>query len=191
MLNGLFSVTIAAALVLPAAVSASAQPVVRTSYTYYNISGSSLPELRQAMISKRVSANGVMGYGMTSPSLGREMSVASCKATGNYRFSVTISEKLPRADTSQLSPADASRWNSFAQFVRRHEDTHRAIWVSCAADAERKFVAGGTQDCGSAHSRAIKIYNEMIAQCKPKQVAFDAQQRGVLKSHPFIKYASR
>jgi predicted secreted Zn-dependent protease len=165
---------------------------VSTSYSYYNVSGTSLQEVYRSMASSGPMAGGVRGFGTTSISPGRRMNVASCKASGKYQLGIDMVIRLPRAKgAAKLASGDAAKWNRFVQFVKKHEETHRSIWLSCAADFERSFNAGGRGDCGSSHSRAMKLWSKMLAQCNPRQNAFDAAQRSVLKAHPFVKYASR
>jgi len=171
---------------------ALAQPNMSTSYSYYAVSGNSLAEIHRAMVSRGPVLNGARSYGLTIASPGRKMSVANCKASGHYSLAVNVSIRLPKVSgSSHLSAADVGQWNRFSQFVRKHEEKHRSIWRGCSADFERKFLAGETSDCETAHSRAMKLWSQMVAACMPKQLAFDAAQRGVLKSHPFMKYASR
>lgn len=181
-------VAIAAGFVTPGV----AQPKMSTSYSYYSVSGGSLAEIHRSIVSQGPMLNGTRSYGITMASPGKQMSVASCKASGRYRLAVNISIKLPRiASSGQLSAAEVGQWNRFSSFVRKHEEKHRAIWGSCAADYERKFMAGETGNCENAHSRAMSLWHQMVASCMPRQIAFDAAQRNALKSHPFMKYASR
>ena len=128
---------------------------------------------------------------MTTASPGSQMSISHCKVTGRYQVGVNVMIRLPRASGTKLSSAESAQWNNFVGFVKRHEEKHRAIWASCAADFERKFRAGAPSDCSSAHSRAMTMWRQMVSACMPKQASFDAAQRSVLKAHPFMKYASR
>jgi predicted secreted Zn-dependent protease len=171
--------------------SLHAAPKISTSYSYFPVSGESLSEIHRKLVTSGPTVNGVRGYGVTVASPGKSMSVASCKASGSYKFSVSLNIKLPKVGGSSLSGAELAKWNSFYGFVKRHENQHRAIWTGCAAEFSRRFAAGASDDCGSAHARAMSLWNEMVAYCKPKHQAFDAAQRSALKSHPFMKYASR
>jgi predicted secreted Zn-dependent protease len=182
----------AAAIGAVIVVPASAQPIMTTSYSYYGVSGDSLAELHRNMVSRGPMLNGSRSYGVTTVAPGKNMSIASCEANGRYQISLSVNIKLPKiADAGGLTPGELAQFRRFSQFVKKHEETHRSIWRDCAGEMERRFVAGTTQDCSTAHSRAMQLFKDMVAQCKPRQIAFDQAQRGVLKSHPFMKFASR
>ena len=168
-----------------------AGPSVKTSYSYYNVSGSSLPEIYRSMVGAAPSANGIRGYGITTVSPSLTMSVANCQAKGSYQLGIDVVIRLPRAGGAKLGSAETAQWSRFVQFVKKHEETHRSIWMQCASAFERSFRAGGGGDCGSSHARAMKLWSKMISSCVPRQNAFDSAQRSALKAHPFMKYASR
>jgi predicted secreted Zn-dependent protease len=172
--------------------SAAAQPVMHTHYTYYPVSGHSLREIHRAMETHGPIVNGMRSYGVTIATPGREMSVSTCKAMGHYVLAMDVVIELPKVvNAGALSAGEVEQWNRFAQFVKKHEQTHRAIWGDGAAEMERKFLAGNTGDCAAAHSRAMKLWDAMVAAYRPRQLAFDMAQRSVLRAHPFMKYASR
>ena len=166
---------------------AYAQPTSHTTYLYFPVHGSSLPELHYDMVSHGPTANGVRGYGVTAAKPGKQLSVESCKRNGDYHFGVEFEIHLPRAaNPAVLSVSELALWNRFAQFVKKHEETHRSIWMGCAAEYDRMLQASAPQDCASGQANVAALWSEMLATCQPKQVAFDEGQRGVLKAHPFM-----
>lgn len=171
--------------------NAQARPAISTSYSYYSVSGSTLPEIYRSMVSHAPSAAGTKGFGVTTASPGKQMSVASCKASGRYQIGIDVNIRLPRASGGGLSSSETAQWNGFVSFVKRHEENHRMIWLTCAADFERKFRASAPTDCGAAHAKAMVMWRQTVSACMPRQVAFDSGQRSVLRAHPFMKYASR
>jgi predicted secreted Zn-dependent protease len=171
---------------------ALAQPTSHTTYSYFPVQGSSLPELHGNMVRSGPTANGVRGYGTTAATMGKQMSVSACMMKGGYHFDVQFLIKLPKAtNTAALSAGERGMWNRFAQFVKRHEETHRSIWMGCAAEFDRLLQASGGQDCPTRQARAMALWAEMMKVCRPKQVAFDQAQQGLLKRNPFIKHAAR
>ena len=176
-------------LVLPVcqAFPAYAQPTSHTTYLYFPVHGNSLPELHRDMLSHAPTANGVRGYGVTAAMPGKQMTVEACKRNGDYHFGVEFEIHLPRAaNPAALSAGELALWNRFAQFVKKHEETHRSIWMNCADEYDQKLRASAPQDCASGQAKVATLWSEMLATCGPKQIAFDAAQRGVLKAHPFM-----
>ena len=170
----------------------SAQPTSHTTYSYFLVSGNSLPELHSNMVRNGPTANGVRGYGTTTAIMGRRMSAGACSAKGSYHFDVEFLIKLPRASkTVALSAGELSMWNRFAQFVKKHEETHRSIWMGCAAEFDRLLQASTSQNCAARQAKAMSLWREMVAVCRPKQIAFDGAQQGVLSKNPFIRQAAR
>ncbi len=175
---------------LPAGAGASSH----TTYLYFPVEGNSLPELHSDMVRNGPTANGVRGYGVTSVDPGKRLDIAACKKSGSYHFDVEFLIHLPKATNaaaSSLSPRDRGMWMRFTQFVKKHEETHRSIWMVCAADFERRLQAGGAQDCASGQTKVRALWSQMIAECSPKQVAFDNAQRGIVSANPFIRQAAR
>ena len=169
------------------ALSAHAQPTSHTTYSYFPVRGNSLPELHRDMVSHGPTANGVRGYGVTSAKPGKQMSIEACTKNGDYHFGVEFVIRLPKAaNPAALSVSELALWNRFAQFVKKHEEVHRFIWMDCAEVYERKLQAGAAQDCASGQAKVAALWSEMLATCGPKQIAFDAGQRSVLKAHPFM-----
>ena len=169
------------------ALPAPAQPTSHTTYLYFPVHGSSLPELHRDMISHGPTANGVRGYGVTAAKPGKQMSVEACQRNGDYHFGVEFEIWLPKAaNPAVLSVGERALWSRFAQFVKKHEEVHRSIWMDCAAEYDRKLAASAAQDCASGQAKVAALWSEMLATCGPKQIAFDAGQRGVLKAQPFM-----
>jgi predicted secreted Zn-dependent protease len=38
----------------------------------------------------------------------------------------------------KLPPLIRSKWQQFSEFLKKHEETHRAIWMGCAREFETK-----------------------------------------------------
>ena len=181
------SLMLGSALMAYQALSAAAQPTSHTKYSYFPVQGSSLPELHRNMVSHGPNANGVRGYGVTAAKPGRQMSVVACKRNGEYQFGIEFVIQLPKAaNPAALSAAELGLWNRFVQFVKKHEEVHRSIWMSCAVKYEQKLQASAVRNCASGQAKVTRLWSEMLATCGPKQTAFDAAQRGALKAHPFM-----
>lgn len=182
-----FSVILGSALLAYQALPARAQPTSHTTYSYFPVRGNSLSELHRDMASRGPTAKGVRGYGVTSAMPGKQMTVAACKRNGGYQFGIEFVIRLPKAaNPAALSAAELGLWNRFAQFVKKHEEVHRSIWMNCAVKYEQKLLASAERSCASGQAKVTRLWSEMLATCGPKQIAFDAAQRGALKAHPFM-----
>lgn len=83
------------------------------------------------------------------------------------------------------------QWKSFTAFARRHEETHRAIWLECLAKAERRALALRVSDCSVLSGEVDKVFEAEWQICERRQQAFDASERAKLMRHPLIVAASR
>ena len=183
----------AAALMLAGITVAEAQPISATTYTYYTISGDSAVELYQSMIRRGPHVNGAKAYASTGfstlPPSGKLVQGKSCRIVG-FRQSLKFVIRLPKFNSAAGLAADTrSRWNAFSSFVRKHEETHRAIWTNCAQGLESKVSAIRAPDCKSAETRALRLWADMRQSCQRRHDAFDAAEQKRLVRHPFVQLA--
>lgn len=181
-----------AALGLSAAVWA--KPVQTTRYTYYTVSGDSAVEIYDAMIKRGPSVNGAKAYAATSATTtqdGKLLQSTSCQIK-DYRLKLSFVIKLPKIKNENLLPAsDRKQWQNFSAFLKTHEETHRQIWLDCAADLEAKVKAIKARSCSDADAKATKLWNKMRAACGKKQEAFDKAEQRRLMSQPFVQLVYR
>lgn len=179
---------LAAVLVLP--VAAVAKPVHATKYTYYAINGDSAEEIYSAMLRKGPRVNGAKAYAATSATTtqdGRMAQRGSCRIEG-YRLSIDFVISLPKIRNEKvLPPADRRHWQQFSTFLKKHEETHRSIWLGCAADLERQVKAINAKSCAEADRRARALWERMRTACTKKHNAFDTAEQKRLMNHPFVR----
>jgi predicted secreted Zn-dependent protease len=118
----------------------------------------------------------------------------ACKASSvnlNIRFSLV----LPQAtQTAAMSSSTRAAWNSFAAFARRHEETHRSIYLQCAAEFVAKAMRQTSGSCFSLQANIKDMLEAEKRACDLRQNAFDrAQYRIVLYQNLFAlaKYSGR
>ena len=174
--------------VLPAV--AMAQPNQSTKYKYYTINGDSAQEIYGAMLRKGPRVNGAKAYAATSATTtqdGRMQQGGSCRIE-DYKLSIDFVINLPKIrDEKVLPPGERRRWQQFSSFLRKHEETHRAIWLDCAAQLERQVKAIKVKSCGEAERRARVLWEKMRNACSKKHNAFDAAEQKKLMKHPFVR----
>ena len=115
-----------------------------------------------------------------------------CRA-GNVRLDIAFTMTLPQA-RNQLDATTRSAWNDFTAFTRRHEETHRAIYVKCGQDFVAKAERLTAATCAGLDAAIRKLLDVERAVCDGKQRAFDraeAQRFARLGLFRMTKGASR
>ncbi|MCB1500169.1 MAG: DUF922 domain-containing protein [Bauldia sp.] len=92
------------------------------------------------------------------------------KVTLNIRFVMT----LPRAQSaSAMSASTRWAWNAFAAFSRRHEETHRSIYVQCGNSFVAKAERMTASNCGALQASIRQLLEREKKACESRQRAFD------------------
>ncbi|MFO0994210.1 MAG: DUF922 domain-containing protein [Hyphomicrobiales bacterium] len=189
-MRALGAITIAVALVAGGSVAVMAKPNATTQYKYYPVSGDSAVELYIAMMKRGPHVNGDQAYASTTATQtldGRFVRASSCRLHDmNLSFQFTI--RLPKlSSTKGLSQTTRDRWQAFSQFLRKHEETHRAIWLACAADFEKRAMAVKASTCEQADAEIARLADQTRIACNKKHDAFDAAEQKRVAKHPFVK----
>lgn len=193
MLKAVLAATLAAGLVSVSAThTALAKPQVRTTFKFYPVKGRTAAEIYTSMVSSGPNVDGMDAYASTnatSEQSGRLVKTGSCRVSDySFRFDFTINLPKLRNEKALSSPTRA-KWNSFQAFLRAHELQHTKIWLSCAADLERKVKALRASSCSTVDKEAGRLWKQMRNACEKRHQAFDAaEQRRVLKQ-PFVQAA--
>ena len=181
---------LAAAVLTCGLSSAVAQPSQTTKYVYYTISGDSASKVYNAMIKRGPHVNGAKAYASTaatSSQQGKLTQGKSCEIQ-DYRLKIDFVIRLPKiSNPKALTGAAGTRWQQFSQFLKKHEETHRSIWLECAAQLERDVQAINASDCAVADSKATKLWAQMRQSCARRHDAFDAAEQKKVLKHPFVK----
>lgn len=174
--------------------SSHAQPKSKTKYTYYTISGNSARKLYQQMISRGPHVGrdrALAATSVTTRQTGDLKGRSSCRVS-NYRLSLDFTIRLPRVKNEKALPGSVRRrWRAFYKFVRRHEQRHRAIWIGCARNIERRIQKLRAKSCKQLDRKASGIFKSMSATCEKKHDAFDAGEQKRLARHPLVVAAKR
>ena len=109
-------------------------------------------------------ANIVPSYSL---SIATKNAGAACKASSvdlNVRFLMT----LPHAtNASGMSPATRSAWTNFVSFARRHEETHRGIYLQCASGFVAKAMRLTASSCLALQSNIRSLLETGEAGLRP------------------------
>lgn len=179
-----------AALAASSAGLAEAKPAQSTKYTYYTVGGDTAVEIYNSMLKKGPKVNGAKAYAATSATTtqdGKLLQGRSCEVQ-DYRLKLDFVVKLPKIKNERVLPAaDRSRWQQFSAFLKTHEETHRKIWMDCAADLERQVKSIKAKSCEDADRKASQLWDKIRTACNRKHAAFDAAEQKRLLAHPFVK----
>jgi predicted secreted Zn-dependent protease len=168
---------------------AEAKPV--TNYTHYLIAGESAEGLYRSMLRKGPHVGGGKAYASTKmiPEVSaKTVETGSGCRIQNFQVNMTFTIRLPQLKKSAtVDPALRKSFSRFYEFAKKHEETHRAIWLKCAAEAEAKVNNVTARSCPEAEARGLAIVEEVARQCDARHVAFDEAEQKRLVTHPFIK----
>jgi predicted secreted Zn-dependent protease len=196
--GGLRAVSVASLAMLAVAVScgepALAKPVTTTKIVHYSVSASTASGLDEQMSSlgpyhgsERAYANIVVRPNYDGKLVqGRYCRIENFKVTADFTMTLPV-----LASGIRLNKSLNRKWKSFSTFARRHEETHRAIWLECLAKAERRVRALRVADCGALNGEVDRVFETEWQICERRQMAFDAAERTKLMRHPLMVAASR
>ena len=189
MRNGYFLPAAAAGLVFLGSFAAEARPAYTTKYTYYTIGGDTAAAVYSAMIRRGPHVNGAKAYASTAATSSQEGKLAQGKSCEikDYRLKIDFVIRLPKIKNENVLRGQVkARWQQFAQFLKKHEETHRSIWLDCARALETQVNAITATSCADADARASKLWTQMRQSCTSKHDAFDAAEQKRLLKHPFV-----
>jgi predicted secreted Zn-dependent protease len=176
--------------VLPAA---EAKPI--TNYTHYLIAGESAEGLYRSMLRKGPHVGGGKAYASTRmvPRVSAKTVQAGrgCRIQ-SFNVDMTFTIRLPQLrKSSNVDPTLRTSFSRFYEFAKRHEETHRSIWLKCGAEAEALVNKVKAKTCSEAEARGLAIVEEVARRCDARHVAFDEAEQKRLVNHPFIKQVLR
>lgn len=169
---------------------AQAAPAFTTKYAYYKVSGDSAAGVYVSMLKRGPHVRGEKAYAATSAESSQRGKLElknSCRII-DYQYRVDFVIRLPKlADEAALSPAARSRWQQFSSFLRKHEESHRSVWMGCANEIQTRVSAVRGKSCAEVDRKAQAIRDQVQTACNHKHVAFDAAEQKKLAKHPFVR----
>lgn len=170
--------------------TARAAPAFTTKYVYYKVSGDTAAGVYVSMLKRGPHVKGEKAYAATSAESsqrGKLDLTKSCRIV-DYQYRIDFTIRLPKlTDEASLSTSARDRWQQFSTFLRKHEETHRSIWMGCANEIEAKVRAVRGRTCEEVDKKAQAIRDQVQNACNIKHAAFDAAEQKTLAKHPFVK----
>lgn len=102
----------------------------------------------------------------------------TCRAS-TVTLSIRFLMTLPRArSASAMGSSTRSAWNSFVAFTRKHEETHRGIYVQCGNNFVAKAERLTASSCATLEASIRRLLETEKQVCESKQRAFDRADYG-------------
>src|SRR5690606_20530537 len=99
----------------------------------------------------------------------------TCRLEG-FTVSAEITMTLPKLELgggAKLSPDLSARWDSFQDFVRRHEEGHRVIWIDTMEMAQTRISALSAATCPQLQVEIDGVFQEEWRAGERRQEAYD------------------
>ncbi len=172
--------------------SAAARPPV-TKYVHYPVAGPSAQSVYNSMLRNGPHVGGDRAYASITmvPNISAfvQQGESFCRIR-NFTIDVTFTIRLPELKQGVKLGADVRKnFAAFYAFAKKHEETHRSIWLQCAAETEAAVNAISAKNCPEANRRALKAIEKMNTCRATRDLAFDNAEQQRLARHPFIKQA--
>jgi len=178
--------SISAGLAVSIASAAWAGVKSTTQYRSYYVSGSTARSLVSYMRSHPF--RGDRGDAVANVRPNYRLSVATKSSGGTCRASVVTLNisfvmTLPRARSeSSMASSTRNAWRSFVSFAKRHESTHRNIYVQCGNSFVAKAQRMTNKSCGALQASIRRLLESEKRACESKQRAFDRREYGRVKN---------
>lgn len=194
ILRGFVALWIAAALAFPAR-EAAAELVHSTEYRSHPVRGNTARTVIAYMNAHPIIdpddgpawANLTHDYDLTIRTAAAAGACRVSDLTFRWRFVLT----LPKAvDYEAMDARTRSMWNGFVAALKRHEETHRAIFLRCGG----KFVPAaerltGPASCAGLERKVRRSIEQAYKSCMAEQRAFESRDRPRILGLAFIKAA--
>jgi predicted secreted Zn-dependent protease len=188
---------VALGVVLAGSFGAGALAEVRTSTVTrgYSVGGTTASSLVSYMRSNPFHGDSGDAVGNIRPyysvSSVTRQSGGTCRAskvTLNIRFVMT----LPQArSAAAMGASTRSAWNSFVAFTRRHEETHRSIYIQCGNAFVAKAQRLTASTCGALHASINRLLEAEKRACATRHRAFDRAEASRLRNLSLFRMARR
>ncbi|HYT05525.1 MAG TPA: DUF922 domain-containing protein [Gemmatimonadales bacterium] len=144
---------------------------------YYDITGSSAAQLREAMRQLGPHESGTPRDALTAWHLEwtyRQGRRADDCALRDVRVTLDVTVTLPRWEPATGAPARlVESWNSFLEHVKAHEAGHRAIAERYARDLVAALTALRGATCADVWDEASRTASRIVEEGRAKNRAYD------------------
>ena len=161
-----------------------------TTTRYYSVGGTSKASLATKMRSNPFRGDNGGAVANIRPKYSLKVATrqagGACRATDidlDVRFVMT----LPRASEGAMAAGTRASWRGFVGFARRHESTHRSIYLQCARNFMVKAQKLSGASCGGLQAQARRLLAAEDRACDRRHAAFDRSERRRLRGLPLFR----
>ena len=159
---------------------ASAEVRTTTSYRSYSVGGSTARSLVSYMRSHPFRGDHGDAVANVRPlyrlSVATRTSGGTCRAS-KVTLSIAFTITLPSARSeSSMASSTRSAWRNFVAFARRHESTHRSIYISCGNNFVAKAQRLTASSCAGLQASIRRLLESEKRSCEVRQRSFDRSE---------------
>lgn len=97
---------------------------------------------------------------------------------------------LPQHQSPEkLADGLRSKWLNFVDYLQRHEQGHRDLWVKCLADYDAGALGLQAASCEELDAQREQLFNGIKRRCVGQDEAFDVIFRKEVLREPFMREA--
>jgi predicted secreted Zn-dependent protease len=160
-----------------------------TSYSYFKISGQSAQQIYKSLLAHAKGPGGHDAYATTSTRIiqnGQYTGGKSCRVK-SYNTFLTFKINLPKLAASNAHASVKGSWQNFAGVLKRHEEHHRTLWMSCATQFNTAVLALSNSNCSTLKRKFDSLWKKAQANCRKQNDAFDKAEQAQFLRQPFIQ----
>ncbi len=185
-------VFVAALALVSFGASAQAKVKLTTKYRYYAVSGTTAAALHRNMSVPTGFFSSERAYAditMKPKFVGTFTQGKICRIKG-FGIKGQFTIRLPKLKSGvKLSRSLDRKFRGFARYVRKHELTHRSIWLGCLKKAQNRISRLRGKSCTRLDQKAADIITAEWKKCGVRNVRFDASEQKRLRRLPLVREA--
>lgn len=169
-----------------------AQPPTVTNIKYYTVEGTTAQSLDQQMIARGPMHGPGRAYAniVARPDYSGQLVQDETCRLEDFTVSAEFTMTLPQlGGGAKLSGDLSARWESFQQFVRRHEEGHRTIWIETMEKAETRISELRAATCPELQGEIDGAFQEEWRAGEGRQDDYDRADQEKLVRHPLLQAA--
>jgi predicted secreted Zn-dependent protease len=173
--------------------AANAAETRKPKFIYYPVHGATAKDIRADIVENGPKIGGGSAFSFTIPAIKITKKTVASKGQcryRNYRIASVYSFVLPKLQPVKGLPKQTrANWNSFAAYLRTHENLHREIWLKCLSEFESEAKALDASDCASLEKDTARAFESKKRACLEEDKRLDFYYSKEALKTPFLREA--